>query len=362
MSTDIRRIGVLTGGGDCPGLNAVLRAAVKSTILQHGWEVLGIRDGFDGLVGDDTDAVVPLDYASVRGLLPRGGTILGTSNRGDPFNYPTDDGRVIDVSERVMKRIRALDMDALLVIGGDGTMSIARRLAELGACIVGVPKTIDNDLPATDFTFGFDTAVQTGVEAIDRLHTTAESHDRVMILEVMGRDAGWIALYSGVGGGTDVILIPEIPYAPEAIAEKLERRRARGSRFATIVIAEGALPRGGEASYLEAHTPGMLPRLGGAGVRLAEELRQVYDLETRVTVLGHVQRGGSPSPFDRILATRFGTTAVELLAQGRFGRMVALRDQSITSVALEEVNGQKLVSPDDELVRSAKDIGICFGD
>ena len=366
MGATIRRIGILTGGGDCPGLNAVIRAVVKSTILQHGWEVLGIRDGFDGLARDDASLIVPMDYKSVQGLLPRGGTVLGTSNRGDPFHYQSiENGQVVykDVSKRVMSKLRALAIDALVVVGGDGTMRIASRLMELGAKIVGVPKTIDNDLPSTDYTFGFDTALQTAMEAIDRLHTTAESHDRVMILEVMGRDAGWIALYSGIAGGTDAILIPELPYRVEAIADKLEARRARGSRVATIVISEGAYPAEGSAAVLEASTPGRLRRLGGAGDVLAEALGEQTELETRVTVLGHLQRGGSPSPFDRILGTRFGTAAVDLLAAGELGRMVCLRGRRIESVPLGEVAGQKLVVPEtSQLVKCAKDIGIVFGD
>jgi len=361
----IRRIGVLTGGGDCPGLNAVIRAVVKSTILQHGWEVLGIHAGFDGLVTDRDGAVEALGYRSVQGLLHRGGTILGTSLRGNPYRYPvTRDGAVVleDVSEAVVRRVRALDLDGLVVIGGDGTMNVARRLGEQGLAIVGVPKTIDNDLVGTDVTFGFDTAVNVAVDAIDRLHTTAESHDRAMVLEVMGRDAGWIALYSGVAGGTDAILLPELPYRVELVAEKLERRRARGSRFATIVVAEGARPVGGEASTIVAARPGALPRLGGAGARFARELEGAYDIETRTTVLGHVQRGGSPSPADRTLATRFGVRAVELLAEGRFGHMVALQGTDVVALPIEDVAGQKLVAPYHPLVGTARAIGICLGD
>ncbi len=364
----IRRIGILTGGGDAPGLNAVIRAAVKATVLHHGWEVLGIQNGFDGLLEDDGDAVVPLTFGSVSGLLPRGGTILGTSTRGNPFEYPLPpdpDGtvRTVDASDRLVRRLRALDIDALVVIGGDGTMRIARRLWEMGVRVVGVPKTIDNDLQATDRTFGFHTAVLTAVEAIDRLHTTGESHDRAMILEVMGRNAGWIALHSGLAGGTDVILIPEIPYRLERIAEKMERRRARGSRFATIVVAEGAHPKDGEQSVVEAATPGGLQRLGGAGHRFAAELESAYDIETRVTVLGHVQRGGTPNPTDRLLATRFGTTAIDLLAEGRWGNMVALRGTEIEAVPLEDIQGERLIDPSrSQLVATARAIGVSFGE
>lgn len=352
---DIKRIGILTGGGDAPGLNAVIRAAVKATILHHGWEVLGIQRGFDGLLEDDADSVSPLTYASVRGLLPRGGTILGSSTRGDPFAQ--EDG-----GDRLLRRLRSLDIDALVVIGGDGTMRIARRLSELGVRVVGVPKTIDNDLMATDRTFGFHTAVQTAVEAIDRLHTTAESHDRAMILEVMGRNAGWIALYSGVAGGTDVILIPEIPYRIQRVAEKLERRRARGSRFAIIVVAEGARSVDGAQSAVEGARPGLLQRLGGAGTRFAAELEAAYKIETRVTVLGHVQRGGTPDPTDRMLATRFGTSAIDLLAAGCFGHMVALRGTEIEAVRLAETAGERLIDPaTSQIVATARAIGISFG-
>ena len=365
---DIKRIGILTGGGDAPGLNAVIRAAVKATILQHGWEVLGILNGFDGLLADDADAVMPLGYASVSGLLPRGGTILGTSTRGNPFEYPLPpdaDGavRTVDASDRLVRRLRALEIDGLVVIGGDGTMRIAWRLSQLGVRVVGVPKTIDNDLRATDRTFGFHTAVRTAVEAIDRLHTTGESHHRAMILEVMGRNAGWIALHSGIAGGTDVILIPEIPYSMERIAEKLERRRARGSRFATIVVAEGAHPTDGQQSVVAKARPGSLKRLGGAGIVFAEGLETAYDIETRVTVLGHVQRGGTPEPTDRLLATRFGTTAIELLATGRWGHMVALKGTEIEAVPLADVQGERLIDPSrSQLVATARAIGISFGD
>ena len=367
-STDaIKRIGILTGGGDAPGLNAVIRAAVKSTILQHGWDVLGIMHGFDGLLGS-RESVFSLTYESVRGLLHRGGTILGTSTRGDPFAYPVTDGpdgqtRVIDASGRLLRRLEELEIDALIVIGGDGTMRIARRLSELGVRVVGVPKTIDNDLQATDRTFGFHTAVSTAVDAIDRLHTTAESHDRAMILEVMGRNAGWIALYSGVAGGTDAILIPEIPYRIEAVAEKLERRRVQGILFATIVVAEGARPIDGGQAVAEIAQPGGLQRLGGAGTRFAAELQAICDIETRVTVLGHVQRGGTPDATDRILATGFGVAAVELLAEEKWGHMVALRGTEIVPVPLVDIEGERLIEPDrSQLLAAARAIGITLGE
>jgi|SRR5579883_133430 len=353
----MKRIGILTGGGDCPGLNAVIRAVVRRAVCGHGWEVLGIHDGFRGLV----DGVVrPLSLADVHGLLTRGGTILGAANRANPFAWPTPEGPR-DVSEQVLVRARKLELDGILVVGGDGTMSIAAPLAARGLPILGVPKTIDNDLPATDQTFGFDTAVQTVVECLDRLHTTAESHQRVMICEVMGRDTGWIALSSGIAGGADVILIPELPYDEARVCDHLASALVRGQSYSIVVIAEGALPVGGEASVLEAGDATRARRLGGAGDRLAASVRRCTDHEVRTTVLGYIQRGGVPTAFDRLLGTRFGAAAVDLLAEGRTGRMVALRNGRIESVPLAEAVGTRRVDPAGELVRTARHMGIELG-
>ncbi len=301
-----KRIGILTGGGDCPGLNAVIRAVVLSAVDGYGWEVLGVEDGFDGLLND---RIRPLDLGAVRGILTHGGTILGTTNRGNPFAWPVmRDGReeVIDASRTVLERLRVLQVDAMLVIGGDGTLRIADALHRMGAPIVGIPKTIDNDISATDVTFGFDTARVTATEAIDKLHTTAESHHRVMVVETMGRNAGWIALESGIAGGANSVLIPEIPFRIDAVGQVIEERATRGRRFSIVVVAEGAAPVGGAQVYREAGAPGKLPRLGGIGQQIADALGDLTHRETRCTVLGHLQRGGSPTPFDRLLATRFG--------------------------------------------------------
>jgi 6-phosphofructokinase 1 len=359
----IRRIGVSTGGGDCPGLNAVLRAVVKSAVLERGWEVLGIADGFDGLLRDGN--VIHLDDAAVSGILHRGGTILGTTNRGNPFSYSTTvngEIRAIDRSDEVVARIRDLGIDVLVLIGGDGTLSIGRDLVEKGVRIVGVPKTIDNDLEATDLTFGFDTAVGTATEALDRLHTTAESHHRVMVLEVMGRNCGWIALCAGIAGGADVILIPEIPFTGGSICRKIRNRQLRGKKFSLVVVAEGACFRGGEPVY-SGLGGGKAKRLGGIGQRIAEDIAERMEIETRVTVLGHIQRGGSPTAFDRVLATRLGCAAVRAVADGRHGHMVALRGEKIVTVPLAEaLRGRKSVPARGELVRAARSLGVSFGD
>jgi ATP-dependent phosphofructokinase / diphosphate-dependent phosphofructokinase len=358
------RIGILTGGGDCPGLNAVIRAVTKHAISTYGWEVIGIEDSFRGLIEGHTR---PLTIERVRGLLTRGGTILGSTNRANPFRYPVrlPDGReeVRDVSETVLANIRALELDAVVAVGGDGTMSMSHELGQRGARIIGVPKTIDNDLAATDYTFGFQTAVEIVTDAVDRLHTTAESHDRVMICEVMGRYAGWIALTAGLAGGADVILIPEIPYRIDRVVESITARHARGITFAIVVIAEGARPEGGELAVVRAADPTQQEKLGGAGERLAAELsRRLSDYEVRVTVLGHVQRGGTPSAFDRVLGTRFGTAAVDLIRDGGFGRMVTLRGNDVGSVPIIEACGKlKLVDPQGELVHSARATGVELG-
>ena len=359
-----KTIAILTGGGDCPGLNAVIRGVVKSAIIRHGWQVIGIEDGFDGLL--DLNKCRPLTLESVRGILPRGGTILGTSNRGNPFEYPVEeDGKIIhrDISDQVVKNIRTLGIDALIAVGGDGSLKIALQLAKKGIPVVGVPKTIDNDLRDTDFTFGYNTALETATDALDKLHTTAESHHRVMILEVMGRYAGWIALESGIAGGADVILIPEIPFNLEQICTSIKTRSARGSRFSIVVAAEGAFPAGGDRIVAQAADERYtIERLGGIGQYVAKQIEQCLEMDVRVTVLGHLQRGGSPTTFDRALGSRFGIKAVQMVADGEFGRMACLKGRSISSVSIEEATRElKLVDPNGEIVQAAEDLGIMVG-
>jgi len=358
-----KRIGILTGGGDCPGLNAVIRAVVLSAVGTNGWEVLGVEDGFDGLLHD---RFRPLDLDDVRGILTHGGTILGTTNRGNPFAWPVvRDGtpQVVDASREVLQRLESLHLDAMLIIGGDGTLHIADALYQMGAPIVGIPKTIDNDISGTDVTFGFDTARVTATEAIDKLHTTAESHHRVMVVETMGRNAGWIALESGIAGGADAVLIPEIPFKVDAVVRIIEERAARGRRFSIVVVAEGAAPVGGGQVYQEPGAPGKLPRLGGIGQRVADALAEATGRETRCTVLGHLQRGGSPTSFDRLLATRFGVRAVQCAAAGAAGRMVALRGPDVIDIPMAEgIAEPKRVRPDGALVGTARALGIAMGD
>ncbi len=362
-----KRIAITTGGGDAPGLNAVIRAVVKSAALR-GWECVGIADGFDGLLGGDENGVRPLTTDTVRGILPRGGTILGTSNRGNPFAYSLETGgeaRTIDRSGEAVERLRRLGVEVLVMIGGDGTLGIGHDLSKIGMPVVGVPKTIDNDLQATEVTFGFDTALTTACEAIDKLHTTAESHHRVMILEVMGRHAGWIAIASGIAGGADIILLPEIPFTLESVVRHLDERHRRGCAFSIVVVAEGAAPRGGEEMYQPAQAgDGSAPkRLGGIGSWLADELTGRIPHEIRTTVLGHLQRGGSPSARDRILASRFGVRAVELIEQGLLNHMVALQSDCVVAVPIAEAIARpKLVPADGELVRAARSLFISFGD
>ncbi|MDR7419574.1 MAG: ATP-dependent 6-phosphofructokinase [Armatimonadota bacterium] len=362
-TTRRKRIGVLTGGGDCPGLNAVIRAIVLSACGGYGWEVLGVEDGFEGLLNDRTRT---LDVDDVRGILTRGGTILGTTNRGNPFAWPVvRDGKteVIDASRQVLEKLENLHLDAMIIIGGDGTLRIAEALQQMGAPVIGIPKTIDNDISATDVTFGFDTARLTATEAIDKLHTTAESHHRIMVVETMGRNAGWIALESGLAGGADAVLIPEIPYELDAVERTIEERAARGRRFSIVVVAEGAHPEGGEPVYREPGAPGKLPRLGGIGQRVADALAERTGRESRCTVLGHLQRGGSPTPFDRLLATRFGVRAVACAAEGILGRMVALRGPDVISIPIRDaIDTPKRVRPDGDLVMAARDLGISLGD
>ncbi len=358
----IRRIGILTGGGDCPGLNAVIRAVAKSAIFEHGLEVVGINEGFGGLIENNWRLLKDED---VSGILPRGGTILGANNRDNPFMFRTVSagGEVTyeDNSGTAIANLEGMGVEALVVAGGDGTLSIARRLHEKGVPVIGLPKTIDNDLHGTDVSFGFDSALHTATDAVDKLHTTAASHHRGMVLEVMGRNAGWIALCAGIAGGGDIILIPEIAYTFENVVRSIEERRARGKRFSIVVVAEGVPLPGGERVY-RARSEGEKV-LGGIGERVAEAIAGMAGMDTRVTVLGHLQRGGSPSPFDRILATGFGTAAVELAVAGRSGVMVALRDMRIEAVPLEEVvPGQRKVPVDGELVSFARSVGTSFGD
>ncbi|HLO31519.1 MAG TPA: ATP-dependent 6-phosphofructokinase [Anaerolineales bacterium] len=359
----MKRLGILTGGGDAPGLNAVIRAAVKTAIYEYGCEVIGIRDGYDGFI--EAQGAVPLGIEEVRGLLPRGGTILGTANRGNPYaRKVTRDGKevTIDVSDEIVKGIQRLKMDALLVLGGDGTLHIAHELFQKGAPVIGVPKTIDNDIGGTETTFGFDTAVTTATEAIDKLHTTAEAHHRVMVLELMGRDAGFIALHAGVAGGADVILIPEIPFKFEAVIAKVRQRVERGYLFSIIAVSEGAKLAGAKQVFSRTGDEIYVPRLGGIGQAVGAHVEQ-HGFETRVTVLGHLQRGGTPTPFDRWLATRYGAAAVRLAAQGKFDRMVSLHGGKIVDCSLEEaIAVPKRVDIHDDAVITARGMGISFGD
>jgi phosphofructokinase-like protein len=361
----IHKIGILTGGGDCPGLNAVIRAAVKTAILQHGWKVMGIEDGFEGILVQGK--VRPLLFDHVKDILDRGGTILGSSNRANPFEYKFKiQGKTIteDRSPVLIENLRSLQMDALVVIGGDGTLSIADRLFKAGVSVVGVPKTIDNDLASTDITFGFDTAINTATEAIDKIRTTGESHHRVMVVEVMGRYAGWIALQAGIAGGADIILIPEIPFDLGKIYNVIRERAKSGRHHSIIVVAEGAKPKDGDMFIKRIQEDSAETiRLGGIGEMLANRISSELGIESRETVLGHIQRGGSPSAFDRILATRLGYGAVSLIAEGDFGKMVCLKTPRIESVPLEEAVKQlKKVNVDIDTVQAAKAIGVSFGD
>jgi 6-phosphofructokinase 1 len=361
-----RRIGILTGGGDCPGLNPVLRAVVKRAVSQLGWEIIGVQDSFNGLLSNPY-RVQELDREAVRGILAKGGTILGTTNKGDPFDYPTTaaDGshQTVDRSADILEACRILELEGLITVGGDGTMQISHKLMAIGLNVVHVPKTIDNDIEGTDVTFGFNTAMEIATEAIDRLHSTAESHDRVMVVELMGRDAGWIALHAGLAGGADVILLPEIPYSLDPICDKVRRRQAKGLFFSIVVVAEGAKPKGGEQSLLAPAGPGgMMARLGGAGSQVAAAIEEHTCIETRVTVLGHLQRGGTPSGYDRVLATRLGMGAVDLIEEGRWGNMSALRGREIVGVPMQSVVGkQKTVDPNGQTVTAARYLGIEFG-
>jgi len=364
MRSSLKRIGVLTGGGDAPGLNAVIRAVVKTAYGEHGCEILGVKNGFNGLL--DQHGIEMLTPESVRGILPRGGTILGTANRGNPFARKViQDGVevVLDVSDLVVERIHELELDALIVVGGDGTLHITLELFEKGCPVVGVPKTIDNDVGGTDVTFGFDTALNTATEAIDRLHTTAEAHHRVMVLELMGRDSGFIALHAGLAGGADVILIPEIPFHLNRVCEKIQARAEAGRDFSIVVVAEGAHPAGEDQVFARAGDEIVVARLGGIGQVVGKFIGEGTGMETRVTVLGHLQRGGSPSAFDRWLATRYGAAAVRLAAEGGFGRMVALRGAQMIDISLAEALAvPKRVDIEGDAVVTTRGLGICLGD
>ena len=360
-ATSGKRIGIMTGGGDAPGLNAVIRAVVKAG-ASRGCETIGIEDGFDGLL--ERNRWRTLTPKDVTGILRIGGTILGTVNRGNPFVKPvttTDGPRAY--SERCVEIFKEMKLDALVVIGGDGTLAIAYEFFKRGIPLVGVPKTIDNDIVETTNTFGFDTAVSFATDAVDRLHTTAEAHQRVMIVEVMGRYAGWIALYAGVAGGADVILVPEVPFDLDKVAAHLRRREQYGARFSIVVVAEGAMPVGGSVSLVQEASGGHNERLGGIGAVVAAQLHTLTGKETRYVVLGHLQRGGAPTSFDRMLATRFGAYAVELVMQEEFGTMVAFRPPDIIGVPLESVVGRtRTIPPGFDVVRAARSMNISLGD
>jgi phosphofructokinase-like protein len=364
MKSTLKRIGILTGGGDCPGLNAVIRSIAKPAMTQFGCAVIGILDGFEGLVEGRMRELIPRD---VGGIVNVGGTILGTSNKGNPFQFPVETPQgveVLDYSSHAIQNYRDWNLDALIAIGGDGTMHIVDRFTELGLNFIGVPKTIDNDLSATDVTFGYDSAVWVATEAIDRLHTTASSHHRVMVVEVMGRYAGWIALGSGIAGGADMILIPEIPFKWEKVYEHVLLRSKRGNRFSIICVAEGAKPAEGDVVVKEMDKKRTDPvRLGGIGDVVGRKIEKATGLETRVVVLGHVLRGGSPTPYDRILATRFGAMALELAAQGKFGYMVSLRGTEVVAVPVKEaILKLRTVPLDSQYIKSARAVGTAFGD
>lgn len=369
----IRRICVLTGGGDAPGLNAVIEGIVNVAEKHYGWKVLGSEDGFEGLIQPPSNKkIVPLTASKVKNISTKGGSILGCSNIANPWAYPKKvKGKTVylDLHKNLLSHIQHHKIDALILIGGDGTMTQAKMLADLGVNVVGVPKTIDNDLAATDYTFGFDTALSTATWAIDKLHTTAHAHDRVMIVEVMGRYAGWIALEAGIASSAHCILIPEIPYRVEGIISKIKSLGGRYSSYGIIVCSEGARQHGkgfvqqGKVIKTKDGKIAHLPKLGGAAQRLANSIKGKIPHDVRVTVLGHVQRGGAPTPFDRILGLRFGVAVAHLVARRGFGRMVALTTPSIVDIPLDEVIGrQKLVDPNGELVQTAKALGIEFGD
>ncbi|MCI0514782.1 ATP-dependent 6-phosphofructokinase [candidate division KSB1 bacterium] len=359
-----RRIGILTGGGDCPGLNAVIRAVCKTLINEYAMEIIGFQDGFQGMV---ENRYIELPYRAVSGILTQGGTILGTSNRADPFHFPMmEAGQVSyhDLSDQALKNCENLGLEACVCIGGDGTMTGAHNLAQKGLRVVGVPKTIDNDLWGTDQTFGYDSALTTAAEAIDKLHSTAQSHHRVMVVEVMGRYAGWLALGAGVAAGGDIILIPEIPYTLDSICAEVVRRNQRGARFSIVVVGEGAKAQGGKlvVQQIVAGSPEPV-RLGGIGHQVGHEIEKLTGIETRVTVLGHLLRGGVPTPFDRLLATRFGVTAAQQITAQNYGALVVLKGSEISTVPIKDVAGKVRTIPEDSsLLKVARAVGTCLGD
>jgi ATP-dependent phosphofructokinase / diphosphate-dependent phosphofructokinase len=360
MQRNKKRIGILTGGGDCPGLNAAIRAVAKTAMLNYDMEVAGINDGYQGLIENRYSM---LSYRDVSGVLTHGGTFLGASNKANPFRYPSPAGKYRDVSDIVMDNAASMKLDSLICIGGDGTLSIAYKLYKKGLKLVGIPKTIDNDLNATDATIGFDSAVITATEAIDKLHTTAQSHHRVMVIEVMGRYAGWLALCSGVAGGGDIIIIPEMPYNINKVCKVVLERHKLGKKFSIVVVSEGARPKGGMMVVKKIVKDSTDPvRLGGIGNKIANDIESITGLDTRVTVLGHLQRGGVPSPFDRILATRLGVLGCDLAANGEFGKMAALRGRNVVPVSLKDaVKHIRLVSPKDPMIKTAIAVGTSFG-
>jgi 6-phosphofructokinase 1 len=359
----LNRIGILTGGGDCPGLNAVIRSIAKPAMAHFNSTVIGINDGYEGLVEGRYRELTPRD---VLGIINQGGTILGTSNKGDPFHFPMGERnnmRIVDASDQVIDTYRNLKLDVLVTIGGDGTQIIANKLSGMGLNMIGIPKTIDNDLDSTDITFGHDSARAVATEAIDRLQTTASAHHRVMVIETMGRYAGWLALGAGVAGGADIILIPEIPFSWDSVFEAV-LKRSKGAKFSIVCVAEGAKPKGGDMSVKEIDKKRTDPvRLGGMGETVAKRIEDETGLETRVTVLGHVQRGGSPTAFDRLLATRFGSVALQTASKGEFGVMTSLQRNDVITVPLKDAVGkQRLVPPESQLVFAARAVGTCLGD
>ncbi|MFG0248717.1 MAG: 6-phosphofructokinase [Phycisphaeraceae bacterium JB051] len=361
----IKRIGVLTGGGDCPGLNAVIRAVTKTAIYRYGLEVFGIEDGFMGLV---QNRIHPLKANDVSNILTLGGTILGTHNKCDPTRYPVTDSQgkteFKNVSDRCMDHIKHHQLDAIIVIGGDGTMSGAANFVRMGVNCIGVPKTIDNDLEGTDVTFGFATACDVATDALDRIHTTAASHHRAMIVEVMGRNAGWLALHSGIASGSDIILLPEIPYDIDKVCQAVENRSKHGKRFSILCVSEGTKPLGGElvVDHIDPNSPDPI-RLGGVGKVVANDIEKRTGIETRTTVLGHVQRGGTPVPQDRVLATEFGHAALQALMEGKENRLIVMQGRTVTDVELLSAEGkQRKVQLDNSLLLAARDVGTSFGD
>ncbi len=356
-----KTIGIVTGGGDAPGLNAVIRAAVRTAINQYDMKVIGIENSFEGLMGEPQ--TTKLTKKGVSGLLPKGGTILGTRNRGHFVQHQRDGRDVFPEGpiNEALANMEQLGMEALIVLGGEGTLAIADEFHKRGFPVIGVPKTIDNDLAATELTFGFMTAIDIATEALDRLHTTAASHDRVMVLEVMGRNTGWIALHSGLAGSADIILIPEIPFSFDSLLKKVKERESSGSRFTNIVIAEGACEVGKGEIYQDSGSREKVARLGGIGPYVSRRVEEITGKESRCVVLGHLQRGGSPNAFDRMLGTSFGACAVRALANGESGKMVALQSNEIITVPISDaIANVKTVKPDGQLVRTARDIGISF--